>query len=166
MRPFAPRPITFAGLHTHEGWRLKRYTITRDAEPLDWDAFAPGLGLTLAALPQPAVTAERPGLGFVIAHRGAGADYIVLGWWDRENELPVRVVVREQTPGAEWRPARGSESFCVWDLQVIGFERDAYVATVLAEAMATRSAEARAAAYLRHHLIAGAAPAARQGAVR
>lgn len=65
-------------------------------------------------------------------HRGAGADYVVLGWWDRENELPTRVVVREHASEAPWRPARASESFCVWDLQVIGFERDAYVSTVLA----------------------------------
>ena len=132
MQPFRPRPVRFHGLRHHEGWRLKLYSITHDGAPPALAAFEDGIGLATRALPLPAATAERPGAGFVIAHGGRSALYVVLGWWDRENELPVRVVVREHTPGAVWRPARASESFCVWDLQVMGFERDAYVATLLA----------------------------------
>ena len=56
---------------------------------------------------------------------------MVLAWWDRENELPVRVFVKPKGE-AEFRAARGSESFCVWDLRVIAAERGAYVNTVLA----------------------------------
>jgi hypothetical protein len=41
------------------------------------------------------------------------------------------VFVRQQSPGATWRPARESESVCVWDLEVIWLERQAYVQTVL-----------------------------------
>ena len=41
----------------------------------------------------------------------------------------MRVVVRH---GDDWRRAGPSESFCVWDLEVIAHERDAYVETVLA----------------------------------
>jgi hypothetical protein len=137
MNPFVPRPIQFQGLVRHQGWTLKRYTVTlatADAEPATekWLAFTSGRELAFAALPAPARTDVRPGVGFVIEHRGDGADYVVLGWWDRENELPVRVVVRDHEPQSEWRASRESESFCVWDLQVIGFERDAYVRTVLA----------------------------------
>jgi len=137
MNPYSPRPIRFQGLVRHEGWVLKRYVVTlasAGGEPATdaWSEFERGLELALAALPGPARTEVRPGVGFVIEHRGAGADYIVLGWWDRENELPVRVMVREQQPGSPWRGAGPSESFCVWDLQVISFERDAYVNTMLA----------------------------------
>jgi hypothetical protein len=137
MKPYSPRPILFHGLVAHEGWVLKRYTVTlasADAAPAtdDWSEFARGRELAFAALPTPPRTAVRPGVGFVIEHRGDGADYVVLGWWDRENELPVRVMVRDQQPGSPWRPAGASESFCVWDLQVISFERDAYVNTMLA----------------------------------
>ena len=136
MHPYSPRPIRFHGLVTHEGWVLKRYTVTlasADTESAtDWSEFTRGRELAFAELPAPARTAVRPGVGFVIEHRGAGADYVVLGWWDRENELPVRIMVRDQQPGSTWRPAGPSESFCVWDLQVISFERDAYVTTMLA----------------------------------
>jgi hypothetical protein len=81
--------------------------------------------MALKSVPGGANDAGCPGAGFVIAHKGDGIDYIVLAWWDRQNELPLRVFVREH--GESWRVARGSESVCVWDLQVIGFERDAYV---------------------------------------
>ena len=132
MRPYEPRPIRFHGLREVDGWRVKRYSIAYGAEPLDWAEFEPAIALADAALPRPAVTAARVGVGFLIAHRGRTASYCVVAWWDNENELPVRVCVRGLDRGSAWREARGSESFCVWDLQVIAFEREAYVATVLA----------------------------------
>ena len=131
MIPFRPRPVRFHGIRSHAGWKLKEYSITYGAE-IGLPDFEPGMEMALASLPEPAVTPERPGAGFVIAHRGRSALYVVLAWWDRENELPVRVFIGDLDDGEGWRPARGGESFCVWDLQVIGFERDAYVATVLA----------------------------------
>lgn len=144
MHPFVPRPIQPRGVVPYGDWQLKRYTIVldpRDGEgDAPWPDFEPGRALARAALPQPAVTAHRPGVGFVIEHRGQGADYIVLGWWDRANELPVRVIVREQLPGSTWRPARDQESFCVWDLQVIAFEREAYVDTVMSAGAAPHGA--------------------------
>jgi hypothetical protein len=36
--------------------------------------------------------------------------------------------------GAAWRPAQGSESICVWDLELLWFERQAYVGAVLVPA--------------------------------
>ena len=163
MRPFAPRPITFLDVLSHAGWRLKRYAITYGAPVLDWTDFIPGVALALAELPAPARTPARAGVGFLVQHRGATADYVVLAWWDQENELPIRVVVRDHAPGATWRAARGSESFCVWDLQVIAFERDAYVATVLAEGDA-RAADAYLAAILPAVASANAGSAAREPA--
>ncbi len=132
MKPFEPRSIEFLRIDEHDGWSVKLYSIALDAPAVDEDAFTSGFDLALGALPQPATTQERPGAAFCIMHQGCGADYVVLGWWDRENELPMRIFVRPPDEHA-WRPARGGESFCVWDLQVIAFERDAYVATVLAQ---------------------------------
>ena len=163
MRPFMPRPIRFRDVLARAGWRLKRYAISAgpdaasDVAAADWPEFAAGRALALEALPAPARTAERPGAGFLVEHRGAGADYVVLGWWDRENELPVRVVVREHAPASPWRVARASESFCVWDLQVVSFERDAYVATVLAPGAGPPAVEAYLAARL--DVAAALAPA-------
>ena len=152
FRLYAPRPVQFAGLVEHAGYRLKQYTIVYSGPFREAD-FTAGLRLAVAGLPAQAVTAERPGAGFVIAHQGNGADYVVLGWWDRENELPLKVFVRLQTPDGTWRPARGAESVCVWDLEVIWFEREEYVRTVLAGGDVD--------GYLAQRMASGAASAAR-----
>jgi hypothetical protein len=135
MQSFEPRRIRFCGVIALGDFRLKRYEVTRFGHPEAHDCrahFVSVRGAVPGLLPEPARTAARPGVGVLIEHCGAGADYLVVGWWDRENELPIRILVREQKPSAEWRAAGPTESFCVWDLQVIGFERDAYVRTILA----------------------------------
>ena len=126
--PFAHRPIASHGVIRRANHRLKLYTIRHGEDPLDLDDYRDGLELALSELPVARPSEGRPGLGFVIVHRGRDLDYVVLAWWDRENELPVRVFVRDD---GEWRPAGESESFCVWDLEVMAFERNAYVETVL-----------------------------------
>jgi hypothetical protein len=127
--PYAPRPAAFHGIVEHAGHRLKGYSVRFGDRPVDWEEHREGIDLALAALPEANSSEGRPGLGFLIVHRGRAAEYVVLAWWDRQNELPVRVFVRNEGP---WRPAREGESFCVWDLEIVARERNAYVETVLA----------------------------------
>ena len=110
---------------------MKVYEITLPGEALDAAQFEAGLKLVADALPQPPTAPGRFGAGFVICHQGRGVDYLVLCWWARENELPIRVFVHDLRPGASWRAAQGDESICVWDLEVIALERDQWVRTVL-----------------------------------
>jgi hypothetical protein len=124
------------------------YAITHDLHAGDAASFEQAWVSAHAALPRPARSAVRPGIGFAIEHHGRGMDYFVLAWWDRENELPIRIWVRTHDAQAMWRPARESESVCVWDLQVLTFERNAFVDTLLA---GTPDAEQ---AYLNHQLSA------------
>lgn len=144
MKPFAPRRIQFRNLIALRDWRIKRYTITRSKAggAADWSDFVDGRELAVQTLPEPARTSERPGFAFIVEHRGADADYIVLCWWDRENELPTRVFVRDHHANTGWHAATGGESFCVWDLEVIAFERNAYVGTLLARGADATAGEA------------------------
>jgi hypothetical protein len=128
--PFVSRPAAFHAIVEHAGHHLKAYSVRHGERPFDWEDHREGIEMALAALPEAKPAEGRPGLGFLIVHRGRAAEYVVLGWWDRENELPVRVFVHNAGP---WRPARGGESFCVWDLELFAHERDAYVETVLAD---------------------------------
>jgi hypothetical protein len=111
------------------GWTLKRYSIRYGDAPFQPTRFDAGRALAMGTLPSPAVAPGRIGMGFLIEHQGNRVDYVVLGWWDRDNELPLRVFVRDE--GQQWRAGRGTESVCVWDLQVVWAERQAYVATVM-----------------------------------
>ncbi len=134
LTPFATRPIRFLGLRERNGYLLKNYSISFGELPLNGEIFEPGITLAASELPHPAHHVGRPGLGFLICHQGRTGDYIILCWWDRENELPIRVFVRDDKG---WRPARGSESVCVWDLEVIWHERCAYVETMLKPGVAS-----------------------------
>jgi len=129
MTPYHPRPLTFLGIDPVAGFRLKVYGIRHGDGPLDLLRFDGAWALAKPALPQPAVRPGRPGVGFVVLHQGKTGDYLILCWWDRENELPLRVFVGGP---AGWRPAAIDESVCVWDLRVLWWEREAYVATALA----------------------------------
>lgn len=133
--PYAPRWVRFAGTRTLAGYRVKTYHVAYSAPDIVLPRFATAISLAESTLPPLDGRPERPGVGFLILHEGNGADYAVLCWWDRENELPVRVFVREQRDGAEWRLGERSESFCVWDLEVIWHERQAYVAAYLTPGM-------------------------------
>ena len=129
--PYRDRRIRCDGICTVAGYRLKLYSISFDDRDPDPAVFDAALRLAAQALPQPAVTESRFGVGFAIRRRGRGEDYLVLNWWDKENELFGRVCTTPNGDAAGWRVASRGEIACVWDLLVIGFERDAYVATVL-----------------------------------
>lgn len=130
MRPFAPREVTFLGVREIGAWALKVYGVRVPGPPLDRSGFDRALDLAAAALPPPALEDGRPGLGLFIAHQGRTGDYGVLGWWDHENELPLRIWVR-RSPSDPWRPAADDESVCVWDLEIIWEERQAWIQTML-----------------------------------
>ncbi len=126
---YQPRPLHFLGVESDAGQRLKIYALRPADRAFDRDRFTGGWELATRSLPPPDIAAGRPGVGFVILHQGAISDNFILCWWDGQIDLPTRVFVN----GREgWRPAAGGESFCVWDLRVIWWEREAYVTTVLA----------------------------------
>src|SRR4051812_10346613 len=138
---YAPRPTSFLELLERDGWRMKLYAITYGPAPLDRAIYDEALAIALANLPRPAATMHRPGVGFIICHQGRGWHYLVVNWWDNENELPQHVYVRPIEPAAPrpaertmtggWQLATETQAICVWDLQLIARERDAYVDHVL-----------------------------------
>lgn len=129
---YRDRAIDFMGLREVRGWRLKLYSVRYTPEPLPEEVYEEGLLQAVEALPSPATAADRPGVAFVIFHCGRGVDFLVVNWWDHENELFNRVLLRSFGEAAAWEWGRGGETACVWDLQILCFERDAYVRRVLA----------------------------------
>lgn len=156
---YSPRPLARLADLRSSDWTLKRYSIRFGTAPFDAARFDGGRALALGALPIPAKVQGRCGVGFLVEHQGNSVDYLVLGWWDRENELPLRVYVRDA--GTSWRAAHGGESVCVWDLQVIWAERQAYVGTVMNPAISDGVA-----AYLQHDTLSVVTDAPEQATAR
>lgn len=132
MNAFEPRALGYHGAHEQGGWTLKLYSVRHGDEPVNWPAFRAALHDAVDGLPAPDDAAGRPGLGFAIAHQGATGDYMVVGWWNHENELPLAISVRRSRDEA-WRPATSDESICVWDLEIAWHERQAWVRHMLQE---------------------------------
>ena len=130
-REYELRRIDALGIWRARDYRLKMYSVTAGLKPLDPEAFHDGRALALQSLPPVAPEDGRPGAGVLLHHQGYTKNYTVACWWDQENELPVRVFV---SAGDGWRTANEHESICVWDLEILWFERDAWVATVLSGA--------------------------------
>ena len=136
LETFKPRRVLSFGVARVADWSVKVYGVVN--REIDWSRFAPCWRRYLARLPSPAMDARRPGLGVAILHAGLG-DYLVGGWWDNVNELPCHVWVMPE--GAKrWRRQRERESFCVWDIALIAYERDRYVEHMLGGGGADRSA--------------------------
>ena len=131
MRSYEPRHTCYLEQWSRDFWQLKTYALWPHGDVFQRDAFEPGIALVTDVLPSDSIVGERPGVGFMLLHQASVANYVVLGWWDRENELPVHVGLIEKPNGGDWRMAKREESFCVWDLNVIWHERNAYVASYL-----------------------------------
>jgi hypothetical protein len=127
-QPFTARTIHWNGLFGFGGCQFRSYAVISPERSFDFRAFDVGVMLAMKEVPSADPAAGRPGAGVLIRHQGPTVDYAVVAWWDQQNELPVRVVVRSATG---WRPANAHESFCVWDLEILWHERNAWLETAL-----------------------------------
>ncbi|MBB3763244.1 hypothetical protein [Sphingomicrobium lutaoense] len=129
-----PRPTRRLGVESAHGYRLKCHSIEAPGETFDPGRFAGWQDAIAPALPQPPSDARRPGVGFVIFHQAPVGDYLVCGRWDNHNELKLVTWVAP-AGSAKFAPANERQSICVWDMDVIIDERDAFVAATGADGL-------------------------------
>lgn len=132
-QPYSPRRIRMLELCSVGGWRMKLYGLSRRDDAPDPRLVLGARRLAAAVLPTPPVTEARYGVGFIGVHQGRGSNLVFVDWWERENELRHHVWVTEDESfdAFEYVTPVGLAA-CVWDLVVIGFERQAWVDAVLA----------------------------------
>lgn len=113
---YEPRSISFL---EREG-RVKHYGISRPRPEL------------VAATREAARRAIPDGaLGFTIAHAARTAGLGLVYWWANENEIHHRVFAAPREEPGALEPADGTGMACVWELEVIDFERRVYLEDVL-----------------------------------
>lgn len=125
-----PRRIAHLGTWETRGWRLKVYGIAYGAERPPPELVAAAKRLAATTLPADPSGDGRYGVGFLGAHGARGGSYVFLDWWSHENELHHHPFLGPSPAGL--RPAGSGESIaCIWDLEVVDFERRAWIDTVL-----------------------------------
>jgi hypothetical protein len=122
---YRPRSIRFIRREDVGDWRLKVYGIgthAPDARPEFVDAT---LDAAREALP------EGGGAGFVIAHDARTAGLALVYWWDNENEIHGRFFASPIDDPDAYEPNDGTGLACVWEMEVLDFERRAWLEHVL-----------------------------------
>jgi hypothetical protein len=115
-----PRRIAFLG---RDG-TVKHYGIALGRE-------LPRAPLVAATRRLGATLLPRSAPGFTIAHDAATAALAIVYWWANENELHARHFwAPVEDPGA-LVPLPDAGLACVWELEVIDFERRAWLRDVL-----------------------------------
>lgn len=129
------RPIRFITLWQNRGWRTKLYGICQTNQIPDKPCLGAALKIAVQTLPQPALSAQRYGMAFVTVHQARLFNQVIVDWWERENELRHRVFKAEPESPYDFREiTETGEAFCVWELAVLAFERQAWLDFVLSPA--------------------------------
>jgi hypothetical protein len=133
LEPYKARSVRFLELWRHLGWRIKLYGIAYEKRAPEPNLISAAKRVAALRLPQPAAGQGRYGVGFVGVHEGRGANFVFVDWWADENELHHHVYISRSgdAEGLEHATHSGLIA-CVWDLRVIGFERDCWVDMILA----------------------------------
>jgi hypothetical protein len=134
--PHRPRRIRYLGERHARGWRCKLYGIARDGERPREQLVASATAAAERVLPQPPVTGpgdvdERYGIGFIIAHDGRDYGYVLVDWFAGENEIHERLLSMPLDGSAELTAYPSPAIGCVWELEVVDFERRAWIEHVL-----------------------------------
>jgi hypothetical protein len=120
-----PRTIRFIRREEADGWRVKVYGIGTHAP----DARPEFVDATVAKARE--VLPDGGGHGFVIAHDAKGAGLGLVYWWANDNEIHGRFYASPLDEPAALEPIDNDGLACVWELEVLDFERRAWLEHVL-----------------------------------
>lgn len=128
MPAYQPRLTRSLGVRARGDWRIKLTGIT--ANEVLPDEAAQEAAVDAAEQHLPVVTAERPGMAFLIVHAGTEALWGILGWW--ELDILYLRTLRADLGTTSFRqvPPDGPTA-CAWELLVVDQERQSWVTHVL-----------------------------------
>ena len=130
--PYDVRPVKFVEQANSNGWRIKVYRISAESNPHAEAIESEGMNTVLAHLPQPAITEQRYGVGFLIIHHGTMRNWYLLDWWEKGDILHHKLFSSplDQPAAISVEPDK-SLIACVHELRIIAFESEAWIRKVL-----------------------------------
>ncbi|MBZ5521882.1 MAG: hypothetical protein LAP21_06540 [Acidobacteriia bacterium] len=131
---YLPRWVEAKGIIALNGHRLKPYSMHISANESKRVLSNHELQELLRKCLKPPADPMDHGVGFVIVHYARDGDYLLVSRWYGGNMLKHELFRISHTRQG-WRavPLRSTNIVaCVWELQVITFERQAWVYTAMA----------------------------------
>lgn len=132
LKAYSKRSVEFIKLANAATWRLKVYGINIDGLPLSSELVASVLRIIPSYLPQPAMTEQRYGVGFLIIHRGSLRNWVLLDWWESQDIMHHRLFSSPLNDEHQIIPEPDHTIVaCVHELRVINFESKAWITCAL-----------------------------------
>jgi hypothetical protein len=129
--PYKPRHVRFIRREDVEGWQVKLYGIAVNGQEPRPEFVAATRDLAAQVLPQPPSGEDHYGVGFAIAHDARAVGIALVYWWKSENELHQRIYVSPKDDPTAFTAVENQPAGCVWELEVVNFERLAWLEDVL-----------------------------------
>lgn len=136
MQKYEPRKIEFCSIATVNSWNIKIYSISYQEK----FKSAAVLHFAVSKLPEWLQKTKLLGLetykiAFLIIHEGRDGVWTLFNWWIGENMVQSitfytsfdDLTIFEETP-------QTGGMACVWELEVINFERNMWIEYVLKKA--------------------------------
>ena len=129
-QPYQTRRVRFVELWEWQDWRMKLYGISAVSALPSQIRIDEVKRLAQQRLPQPAIADDHYGVGYLIVHEGMAGDYGFVNWWWGEDIVQHHLYGAQKGQPLAYRYPEGA-GFCVWELAVCWFEREAWVRHVL-----------------------------------
>ncbi len=133
MKKFTPRPIRFLEYTTVNHWTIKIYTITDKKEFTDTryiDKAKNQLSHWLCLSQQTLL--ENYKIATLILHECKEGCFAIINWWLDENMLQHFVfLAKNSTDNFSAYSSIHGITTCIWELEILWFERNAWVELVL-----------------------------------
>ena len=130
--PYKPRHVHFVRKEDLGGWQLKLYGIGLNGKEARPELIQATRDLAASILPQPPAADDRYGVGFATAHDARAMGIALVYWWQSENELHQRIYLCPKDDPTAFVQVENQPAGCVWELEVVNFERRAWIEDVLA----------------------------------
>lgn len=129
---YKKRSVRFLELWEWNGWRIKIYGISVNGEVLQDVLIEKARQIARRRLPLPAVENDRYGIGFLVVHEGQDGDFIFVDWWWGQDIVQHHLygAAKGENQKFKYQDPPGA-GFCVWELAVFWFEREAWVKHIL-----------------------------------
>lgn len=133
MKPYRPRKIQYSECYHLGAWTVKIYTIAKE------DHYMAQAHYETAKQQLPVWLALKNGFNddhhhcaFLIVHQGKEGVFAIVNWWVDEEMLNTHVFLSDiKEPANFQRISGGGLAPCIWELEVINYERSAWMKYVL-----------------------------------
>lgn len=128
------RPLPIA---EHDGWRLKQYAILADGRAFSQDVARAATDAALTRLPAPGPLTDATGnhgVGFQLIHFAETAVMSPVFYWQWGSVLSNITQMRASWDApTDFGPGVQEVSGCVWEMELVAFEVEAWKTTMLVE---------------------------------